>query len=217
MNNPEPVEPPLVDPAFHGHLRPGAVPAILVVDMVNAYLDPESPLYAAAEQTLGPAGRLLDAARTLGVPVLYTRVRYASGGVDGGVFFAKVPALAEFVGDSVPGAIVEPLAPHPGDVVVIKQYASAFFATSLASTLRALGCDTTVILGYSTSGCVRATAVDACQHGFVPLVVRECTADKTARSHEAALYDIQAKYGEVISTAAAVAYLQDPNRRLGAS
>jgi maleamate amidohydrolase len=195
---------------FDGTLRPGERPAVLVVDMVNAYLDPGSPLHAAAEDTIAPARRMLSAARVAGHPVLYTRVQYAPGGTDGGVFFQKVPALAAFVGDTAAGAILRELQPQPDDVVITKQYASAFFGTDLAPRLRSLGCDTVVIVGYSTSGCVRATAVDACQHGFVPLVVRGCTADRTRASHDAALFDIQAKYGEVADVDRVQAYLTNP-------
>jgi maleamate amidohydrolase len=100
------------------------------------------------------------------------------------------------------------VAPRPGEPVVVKQYASGFFGTSLASTLTALGVDTTVIAGVSTSGCVRATAVDACQHGFVPLVVRDAVGDRDAGPHEANLFDLQAKYAEVVDEAAAVRYLE---------
>jgi maleamate amidohydrolase len=94
----------------------------------------------------------------------------------------------------------------------MKQYASAFFGTSLASTLTALGVDTLVIAGVSTSGCVRASALDACQHGFVPLVVREAVGDRHAAPHEATLFDLQAKYAEIVSLGFAGQYL----RRSGA-
>jgi nicotinamidase-related amidase len=196
--------------AFGRTLRPGLRPALLIVDFVRAYLVPESPLYAAAEPARAAAATLLAAARAAGVPVVHTGVRYQRGGRDGGVFFRKVPALACFEDGARPelAAFAEGLAPGPGETVVMKQYASAFFGTSLPSTLTALGVDTLLIAGVSTSGCVRATAVDACQHGFVPLVVREAVGDRHAAPHEASLFDLQAKYAEVVNLAAALDYLQ---------
>jgi maleamate amidohydrolase len=139
---------------------------------------------------------------------VHTRVSFTEGGVDGGAFFRKVGALRHFVGDTPLGAIRPEVAPRPGEVVLVKQYASAFFGTSLSSTLTGLGVDTLVITGVSTSGCIRATAVDAIQHGFVPLVVREAVGDRDPRPHEASLFDLQAKYAEVVGEDTAVAYLQ---------
>jgi nicotinamidase-related amidase len=126
------------------------------------------------------------------------------------VFFRKVPALKSFEAGAHPdlAAFAEGLEPGPGETLITKQYASAFFATSLASTLTSLGVDTLLIAGVSTSGCVRATAVDACQHGFVPLVVREAVGDRHAAPHEANLFDLQAKYAEVIGLDHAKAYLR---------
>lgn len=193
--------------AFSGHLQPGTKPALLIVDVVMAYLDPASALYAAAEAALAANERLLLAARRAGIPVIFTNVEYQAGGVDGGHFFRKVPALSAFLKGSPLGAFPPTLQPGPADVVVTKQYASAFFGTSLASTLHSAGVDTVLITGFSTSGCVRASALDALQHGFIPLVVRDACADRHAAPHEANLFDLQAKYAEVISEADACALL----------
>ena len=181
-------------------LAPGAKPALLVVDFVRAYLVPGSPLYAGVEPARAAAEKLLGLARAAGIPVMHTNVAYEPGGADGGVFFRKLPALASFERGKHPelAAFAEGLEPRPGEPVFTKQYASAFFGTRLAEVLRALGVDTLVIAGVSTSGCVRATAVDACQHGFVPLVVREAVGDRHPAPHEANLFDLQAKYAEVI-------------------
>ncbi len=140
---------------------------------------------------------------------MHTNVVYEPGGADGGVFFRKLPALASFERGRHPelAAFAEGLEPRPGEPVFSKQYASAFFGTGLAEALRALAVDTVLIAGVSTSGCVRATAVDACQHGFVPLVVREAVGDRHPAPHEANLFDLQAKYAEVISLAEAERYL----------
>jgi maleamate amidohydrolase len=193
--------------AFDGHLRPGQRPALVIVDVVMAYLDPASPLYAAGEAALAVNERLRAAATAADVPVIFTNVEYQADGIDGGHFFRKVPALKAFVKGSPLGAFPATLQPGPRDVVVTKQYASAFFGTSLASTLHAQGVDTVLITGFSTSGCVRATALDALQHGFIPLVVRDACADRHAAPHEANLFDLQAKYAEVIGEQDAVALL----------
>lgn len=191
-------------------LRPGRRPALLVIDFVRAYLVESSPLYAAAEPARAAAQVLLEAARRAGIPVLHTNVRYQPGGRDGGVFFRKVPALKCFEADVRPdlAAYADGLEPAAGETVITKQYASAFFGTSLASTLTALGVDTLLIAGVSTSGCVRASTVDACQHGFIPLVVREAVGDRHPAPHEASLFDLQAKYAEVVGLELALDYLQ---------
>ena len=190
-------------------LTPGLRPALLVVDFVRAYLEPGSPLYAGVEDVRTAAVQLLAAARAAGIPVMHTNVAYEPGGADGGVFFRKLPALASFERGRHPelAAFAEGLEPGPGEPVFTKQYASAFFGTKLAETLRERGIDTLLIAGLSTSGCVRASAVDACQHGFVPLVVREAVGDRHPAPHEANLFDLQAKYAEVISLLEAKRYL----------
>jgi maleamate amidohydrolase len=194
--------------AFDGNLPFGQRPALLIVDFVVAYLDPASPLYAGVEDALASNERLLAAARKAGIPILFTNVVYTPGGADGGVFYRKVPALRLFDKGSPLGAFPASLQPREGELVISKQYASSFFGTHLAATLTAQGIDTLLITGLSTSGCVRATALDACQHGFLPFVVREACGDRHPGPHEANLFDLQAKYAEVISEAEALAHLQ---------
>ena len=190
-------------------LPPGRRPALIVVDFVMAYLAPGSPLYAGVEATRDACVLLLAAARKAGIPILHTNVRFQAGGRDGGVFFRKLPALACFADGADPAlARFDPaLEPGPGETVITKQYASAFFGTTLASTLTALGVDTLLIAGVSTSGCIRATALDACQHGFIPWVVRDAVGDRHPAPHEANLFDLQAKYAEVVSLETARGYL----------
>ena len=196
---------------FTKRLSPGNRPALLVVDFVRAYLQEGSPLYGgegcASARTA--AVELLGAARKAGIPVFHTNVEFDAGGRNGGVFFRKVPALSTFEHGRHPelAAFAEGLEPLQGETVITKQYASAFFGTTLSSTLTALACDTVVIAGVSTSGCIRASAVDACQHGFIPLVVREAVGDRAPGPHEANLFDLQAKYAEVISLTDALGYL----------
>lgn len=190
-------------------LEPGRKPALLVVDFVRAYLTPGSPLYAGVESARAGAERLLGMARRSGIPVFHTNVAYEPGGADGGVFFRKLPVLSCFERGRHPelAAFAPGLEPGQGETVITKQYASAFFGTPLDAKLKALGVDTLLIAGVSTSGCIRATAVDACQHGFVPLVVRDAVGDRHPEPHEANLFDLQAKYAEVIDIPAAEKYL----------
>jgi maleamate amidohydrolase len=194
---------------FAARLGPGTRPAMLVVDLVRAYLEPHSPFFADGEAARASTERLVDAARDAGHPVIFTTVRYARDGLDGGLFVQKVPTLMLYADPDDPLTDF-PDAPRPrGDeLVVVKQYASAFFGTTLASTLQARGIDTLVIAGYSTSGCVRASATDALQHGFRPLVVREAVADRDPGVHEANLFDLDAKYADVVAEADAVALLR---------
>lgn len=199
---------------FGGRLTPGRRPAVVVVDVVMAYLDSASPLYAGVEAARDSAIRLAAAARAAGAPVILTNVVYTPGGADGGLFYRKVPALKAFDAGSPLGAFPAGLQ-AAGDLVVTKQYASAFFGTSLASTLVAMGVDTVLLCGFSTSGCVRASALDALQHGFRPFVVRDACGDRDPRPHEANLFDLQAKYAEVVSEAEARDILHPPARPAG--
>ncbi len=194
---------------FDGRIGFGARPAVVVVDFIRAYTEPGSPLYApdvvAAVRASVP---LLARAREREIPVIYTQVLYASHGMDGGVFVRKVPVLRTLVAGAPLAEIVDELAPQEVDTVVTKQYASAFFGTSLAAMLTARGVDTVIITGCSTSGCVRATAVDAMQHGFRAIVPRECVGDRAREPHEANLFDIDSKYGDVVSVAEVMEQLQ---------
>lgn len=194
---------------FSVRLQPGLNPALLVIDFVQAYLVQGSPLYAGVDDARAATVRLLEVARKHRVPVFHTCVEFEPGGRNGGVFFRKVPALRCFERGVSPelAAFAPGLAPIAGESVIVKQYASAFFGTSLASQLTAMQIDTLLIAGVSTSGCIRASAVDACQHGFIPLVVREAVGDRAPEPHEANLFDLQAKYAEVVSLDAALGYL----------
>ena len=193
-----------------GALQPGRRPALLLIDMVRAYFDVGGAFELPSTDALEAAARLLDAARSSGVPVVHTCVRYAADGVDGGVFFRKVAGLQVFAADANdgpdgPGAIRPEVAPVDGEVVVVKQMPSAFFGTSLAGTLTAMG-------RVSTSGCVRASVVDAMSHGFVPLVVADACGDRSDRVHDGNLEDLAAKYAEVVELSAALAYLESVRR-----
>jgi nicotinamidase-related amidase len=187
----------------------GSRPALIVIDFVKAYVTPGSPLYADFEPQRLAAVRLLASCRAKGILILHTEVAYAPGGTDGGVFFRKLPALRCFDRSVHPElfGFAEGLQPGAGEILITKQYASAFFRTTLASTLTANRIDTLLIAGVTTSGCIRATAVDACQHGFVPVVVRDAVGDRAPGPHEANLFDLQSKYAEVATLQQIEAYL----------
>jgi maleamate amidohydrolase len=182
--------------------------------MVMAYFDTGSPLYAAVENALDSNVRLAAAARLAGVPVIFTNVVYEPGGANGGLFYLKIPALSVFDKGSPLGAFPDTLQPQADDLVITKQYASAFFGTNLAAVLRGQNIDTLLITGLSTSGCVRATALDAIQYGFAPFVVREACGDRHSAPHEASLFDLQAKYAEVISEQRALDYIDKMGKKI---
>lgn len=193
---------------FGGSLTFGKKPALLLIDFAKAYITPDCGLYAGVEDSAEAARQVLAAARDAGIMIVFTRVEFTPGGADGGVFYRKVPALKNFDRGSPMAAFVEGLEPREDEVVITKQYASAFFGTNLASTLAAEGVDTLLITGWSTSGCVRASTLDACQSGFIPIVVREAVGDRDDRPHESNLFDLQAKYAEVKGMDEVLTYLK---------
>nr|WSY57430.1 isochorismatase family protein [Streptomyces sp. NBC_00886] len=182
---------------FGGQLTPGTSPALILVDPARAYVDPACPLHAGVEPAVDAMRVLLADARRAGIPVVITRVRLRADGSDGGIFLRKVPTLRAFVEGSPFGEFIEGLAPAADELTVTKQCPSAFFGTALAAHLTAKGIDTLLIGGLSTSGCVRATALDAMQHGFIPVVVEEAVGDRDPDIHAANLFDIKHKIGEV--------------------
>lgn len=194
---------------FVGRLGFGRSPALVVVDMVRAYTEAGSDLYAGPQMpdVVGSICRLIDAARIARVPVVYTGVSIQNA-AEGGIFLRKVPSLTVFMGDNALAGLVPELSPRADETVLMKQYPSAFCGTSLAPMLRAGGIDSVVICGVSTSGCIRATATDAMQNGFIPLVVREAVGDRHPGPHEANLFDIDAKIGDVVSEVATIEHLQ---------
>ena len=198
-------------PGFHGRgAGLGDRPALVVVDMSVGFTDPESPLACDLEHVVDAVGLLLAAARRAGVPVVYTSVAYdEEGRRRAAAFIEKVPALLTLEAGSRWVEIDPRLAPQSGEPVLRKLHASAFFETELAGLLAAGGCDGVIVAGASTSGCVRATAVDALQHGYRTIVPREAVGDRNADAHEANLYDIDAKYGDVVPLAEALAHLEE--------
>ncbi|MGH9292846.1 MAG: isochorismatase family protein [Acidimicrobiales bacterium] len=195
---------------FSRQLGYGKAPVALFVDAVRAYSEPSSPLYLpSAEAALTAMGRLLSQARRHGVPAVFTAVVFDSPeGREAPHFFAKVPSLSVFCQGSALGEMAEQIKPAAGEPVIEKKYASAFFGTTLSSWLAVRRIDTVLICGFSTSGCIRATAVDCLQHGFRPMVVKEAVADRDCAPHDANLFDINAKYGDVVTLEGALGYLE---------
>jgi maleamate amidohydrolase len=194
--------------AYGNRIGFGARPALILIDFVQAYFDPACDLYAGVDTALAAALRVRAAARASGVPVIYTNVVYHPKALNGGRFYQKAKPLRNFLAGSPMGAWPAGLDVAEDELVVSKQYPSAFFGTSLAATLTSWGIDTLILTGLTTSGCVRATCVDTCSHGFIPIVVREACGDRHAAPHEANLFDMDAKYADVVSEDEAVRYLQ---------
>jgi maleamate amidohydrolase len=195
---------------FHGRAGFGRRPALLVIDVNVGFTDPASPLVCDLDGVVAAIGRLLDEARRAQIPVVYTTVSYTEGDkIAAAAFIEKVPALLTLEAGSRWVEIDPRVAPLPHEPVLNKLFASAFFGTALSSLLAAAGCDSVIVTGASTSGCVRATAVDALQHGYRPLVPRDAVGDRNPAAHEASLYDIDAKYGDVVSLDDAIAHLEE--------
>ncbi len=183
--------------SFGQSIAVGKVPALLIIDFVNGFLDPEvfggGNTVQAAENTRP----VLDLFREKKAPVVFTRIVYADDGSDRGVWCEKAPRLGELTEDSFHSLITDLLAPRPGEIIIRKTQASAFFETQLASVLRHRGVDTLVIAGATTSGCVRASVVDAVSHNFRPVVLVDCVGDRAMGPHQANLFDMEQKYANM--------------------
>lgn len=194
--------------AYNTRVGFGERPALILIDFCQGYFDPECDLYAGVEDALASALRIRAVAHEAGIPVVLTNVVYQSGGLDGGRFFEKAAPLRNFVYGNPMGAWPSGLKPRPDELIISKQYPSAFFGTSLASTLTALRCDSVLLAGLTTSGCVRATCVDAMSHGFRTAVIADACGDRHPAPHEANLFDMNAKYADVVTEVDVIAYLQ---------
>ena len=185
---------------FGGSVGLGDQPALLVVDLINAFTDPESGLGTDFDDVLARAEQLLDAFRTHDLPRYFTTVAYEESYGDAGRFIEKVPALRELRLDTEAVAVDEQIAPEDSERVILKKYASAFFGTDLETELTTHRVDTLVLAGVTTSGCIRATAVDSLQHGYRTIVPADAVGDRAEGPHRANLFDIDAKYGDVVTT-----------------
>jgi nicotinamidase-related amidase len=187
----------------------GERPAVLVIDIMKAFSDATLPLGANLDRQILETNRILDAAHAVSAPVFFSYVAYDEPNcADAGIWGEKMTGLYGLTADSPIVALDERLHRLPSDAVFVKKYASCFFGTDLVSRLTSRRIDTLIITGCTTSGCVRASAVDAIQYGFRPIVAREAVGDRSQPAHDQSLFDIQAKYGDVLEVDTVVTYLQ---------
>lgn len=189
-------------------LEPGDSPAVVVVDLQTAFTDPDYALGSDLDETVEATARLVDAAHENDVPVFYTRVVWREDYRDGAVFAIKAAPSDDGLVEGSEYLEIDPrIDVVDEDHIIDKDQASAFFDTELDTMLTFENVDTTIVAGATTSGCVRATVVDACQHGYVPLVVEDCVGDRAREPHEANLFDMHSKYAEVVDLDEVLDYL----------
>ena len=194
--------------AYDNKIGYGKKPALILIDFVEAYFDQGCELYADIETEFHSALRIRQLAHERGVPVILTNVVYQQGGADGGAFYKKVKPLRHFQKGQPMGEWPKGLEPLENELIVSKQYPSAFFGTSLAATLTSMGVDSLILTGLTTSGCVRASCIDCVSSGFIPIVVADACGDRHEDPHNANLFDMNAKYADVVSEADVISYLE---------
>jgi nicotinamidase-related amidase len=195
------------DKGFGRRVGFGQRPALLAVDFITGFTDLRSPLAGELDSQLAATNRLLEPARAAGIPVIFSTVAYDAELQEAGIWIRKIPANGWLVEGSEWVEVDKRLEQRPNETTLVKKYASCFFGTDLAARLVSRRVDTLIITGCTTSGCVRATAVDACSYGFHTIVVEEAVGDRAALPHAASLFDIDAKYGDVVGVAETEAYL----------
>jgi len=188
----------------------GERPALIIIDMVKAFTDASRMLGANLDTQIEATRPLLEVAHQRGFPVLFSTVRYEDQNLrDAGLWGLKMKGSATLTADSDGWEIDPRLEVRPADSLLFKKYASCFFGTDLVPRLTSRGVDTLIVTGCTTSGCVRATAVDAIQNGFRPMVVREAVGDPSVPAHDQSLFDLNAKYADVVSLDETLQYLRD--------
>ena len=193
----------------------GSKPALLIVDFINGFTDSGTGLGGDYGAELTVTARLLEEFRARALPVFFTTIAYEPHLRDAGQFVVKVPAISILVKGSEWVKVDDRIRPRPSERVVAKKYASSFFATRLDVELESLGVDTVVMVGCTTSGCIRASAIDSMQNGFRTMVVRDAVGDRAETPHEVNLFDIDAKYGDVVSSGEVLEYLRGLGERGG--
>lgn len=186
----------------------GERPALVVIDLINAFTDPEADLGSDVGGVLEQTERLLTTFREHGLPRYFTTVAFEESYGDAGRFIEKVPALRELRLGTEAVEVDDSVAPAGDERVILKKYASAFFGTDLGTELTTDRVDTLVLAGVTTSGCVRATAVDSLQHGYRTIVPADAVGDRAEGPHKANLFDIDQKYGDVVETDDVLAELE---------
>ena len=185
---------------YHFKQNLGLKPALLLVDFAKAYFKKDSPLFGGplCETAREAAVELTNSARKNNVPVIFTEVLYRPGGLDGGAFYSKVPALSCFDQGRETQELCDGFDKRDTELMVTKQYPSAFFGTSLSASLAFLKVDTLVIAGLTTSGCVRATCIDSISSGFITVIAEDACGDRAMEPHQANLFDMSAKYADLM-------------------
>ena len=196
------------DKGFGRRVGFGQRPALLAVDFITGFTDLRSPLAGDLDTQLAATITLLEPARAAGIPVIFSTVAYDAELQEAGIWVRKIPANSWLVEGSEWVKVDARLNQRPNETTLVKKYASCFFGTDLVARLVSRRVDTLIITGCTTSGCVRATAVDACSYGFHTIVVEEAVGDRAALPHAASLFDIDAKYGDVVGLGETVSYLQ---------
>lgn len=187
----------------------GARPALIIIDMINAFTDPDMALGAPLDDQIEALTPLLDTAHERGIPVFFSTVSYDYDDLrDAGIWAMKMKGTETLMAGTSSVEVDQRLEVRPGDTLLKKKYASCFFGTDLVPQLTSRHVDTLIITGCTTSGCVRATAVDAVQSGFRPMVVRQAVGDRSAAAHDQSLFDLDAKYADVVDAVDALGYLK---------
>jgi nicotinamidase-related amidase len=191
-----------------GRVGSGSRPAVLVIDMTKAFTDADHPVGADQTSAVEAIARLLAVSRAGGVPSFFTTLAFQPDGSDAGVWGQKMPALLSLRRDDPAAVEVDDrIAPVEGESVLNKRAPSAFFGTGLPGLLTPLGIDTLIVVGCSTSGCVRASVIDAVSYGYRVIVPIECVSDRAPGPHQANLFDIDAKYGDAMPLDQVIAFL----------
>ena len=187
----------------------GARPALIVIDIINAFTDTSMPLGAPLDPQVAAIQPLIAVAHERKVPVIFSTVMYHDAEFkDAGIWGLKMGGTTTLKAGTPAVEVDKRLDFGPDDSLLVKKYASCFFGTDLISRLTSRNVDTLIITGCTTSGCVRATAVDAVQTGLRPMVVREAVGDRSVAAHDQSLFDLQAKYADVVSLDETLQYLR---------
>ena len=194
---------------FGNHSGMGQRPALLIVDFVNGFADPDQFGGGNIGEAIENTRELLAEARALGLPVAFTRVVYAEDGSDAGVFTLKAPTLKSLTEESFSSQVVDQLKPWDGEYIVRKTQPSAFFGTNLTAWFVSRGVDTVIVTGCTTSGCVRASVIDSMSYNFKTVVATDCVGDRALGPHEANLFDMEQKYADLMTSSEIVAVLHE--------
>jgi len=187
----------------------GHRPAVLVIDMIRAFTNPDTMLGANLDAQIEATQNLLSIARARSIPVIFSTVSYDDVDLkDAGIWALKQRGVMDLRTGTPEVELDQRLQRMSSEGWLVKKYASCFFGTDLSSRLLSQGIDTLLIAGCTTSGCVRATAVDALQTGFRAMVVRECVGDRSKSAHDQSLFDLHAKYADVVGLDETCAYIE---------